>query len=64
MGPGGLEKRGIRSAEKGWVLCLGPKKSRWPDVIEMDGVEYKTETPQSPVYISADGKVLNYTESG
>lgn len=61
-GPGGgVAKRGIMSEDKGWVLCLGPKKARFVDVIEMDGVVYETEMAGSAVYISADGKMLNYT---
>ncbi|KAI4121417.1 MAG: hypothetical protein LQ338_006373 [Usnochroma carphineum] len=63
MGPRGLEKREIRSAEKGWVLCRSPRRGVYPDVIEVDGVEYKAEQPQGPVYISDGGKVLNYTEA-
>ncbi|KAL8742490.1 MAG: hypothetical protein Q9184_008249 [Pyrenodesmia sp. 2 TL-2023] len=59
----GLEKRGIRSADKGWVLCRGPRKGIYPDVmIDVDGVEYRAETPQAAVYISGEGKVLNFTE--
>lgn len=62
MGPNGVEKRGIRSANRGWVLCQGPRKGVYPDVIEVDGVAYKAEMPQAPVYVSGDGKVMNYTE--
>ncbi|KAL8923382.1 MAG: hypothetical protein Q9208_004652 [Pyrenodesmia sp. 3 TL-2023] len=60
---GGLEKRGIRSADKGFVLCRGPRKGVYPEVmIDLEGVEYKAETPQGALYISGDGKILNFTE--
>ncbi|KAL8939075.1 MAG: hypothetical protein Q9216_003553 [Gyalolechia sp. 2 TL-2023] len=67
-GPGGgLGKRevisdtGMISQDTGWVLCLGPKKARFVDTIEMEGVLYEAETPGSAVYMSGDGEVLNYT---
>ncbi|KAL8766842.1 MAG: hypothetical protein Q9209_006500 [Squamulea sp. 1 TL-2023] len=57
-----LERRTIRSPNKGVAFCAAPKRRLWPDVIVMDGVEYRSETPQSPIYIGGDGsKVLNYT---
>ncbi len=58
----GLGKRGIMSAAKGRILFQGPSKTTWADTIELDGVRYTAETPQSQVFISADGKVLNYTQ--
>ncbi|KAL8648177.1 MAG: hypothetical protein Q9210_005142 [Variospora velana] len=64
-GPGNsslVEKRNIVSADKGFVLCRGPMSGVYTSVIEMDGAVYRAETPQSPVYVSQDGKVLNFTE--
>ncbi|KAI4171657.1 MAG: hypothetical protein LQ346_008727 [Caloplaca aetnensis] len=58
----GLGKRGIMSATKGRILFKGPSKTTWADTIELDGVRYTAETPQSQVFVSADGKVLNYTQ--
>ncbi|KAL9017239.1 MAG: hypothetical protein Q9185_005404 [Variospora sp. 1 TL-2023] len=64
-GPGNsnsMDKRNIVSADKGFVLCQGPRKGVYTSVIELDGAVYRAETPQSPVYVSQDGKVLNFTE--
>ncbi|KAL8951067.1 MAG: hypothetical protein Q9222_002939 [Ikaeria aurantiellina] len=56
-----LGKRGIRSPEKGVVFCGGPRRAMWVDEIFVDGVEYKCTESQGAVYVSGDGKVLNYT---
>ncbi|KAI4201564.1 MAG: hypothetical protein LQ350_003179 [Teloschistes chrysophthalmus] len=66
MGPGGrVEKRDLRPGKgvgRGVVLChQDPKKSQWPDVLDVNGVEYLAESPQSLVFVSRDGKVMNYT---
>lgn len=64
-GPGNsnsVDKRNIVSADKGFVLCRGPRRGVYTSVIEMDGAVYRAETPQSPVYVSQDGTVLNFTE--
>ncbi|KAL8748939.1 MAG: hypothetical protein Q9184_007015 [Pyrenodesmia sp. 2 TL-2023] len=58
----GLGKRGIMSPTKGKIIFAGPSKMTWADTIEMDGVRYTAETPQSQVFVSADGMVLNYTQ--
>ncbi|KAL8724577.1 MAG: hypothetical protein Q9166_007872 [cf. Caloplaca sp. 2 TL-2023] len=57
-----LDKREIISQNKGLILFEGPKKIAWADTIEVDGVLYTAETPQSQVFVSTDGKVLNYTK--
>ncbi|KAL9001094.1 MAG: hypothetical protein Q9188_005519 [Gyalolechia gomerana] len=61
MGPA-LTKRGIRSPNKGLMIFEGPRKTAWADTIEVDGVQYTAKTPQSQVFVSADGKVLDYTK--
>ncbi|KAL8858761.1 MAG: hypothetical protein Q9178_004678 [Gyalolechia marmorata] len=62
---GALEKRTIRSPTKGIVFCTAPKRMMWPDVIEVDGDAYVSDTPQGLVYTNGDGsKVLNYTAIG
>ncbi|KAL8918199.1 MAG: hypothetical protein Q9208_007475 [Pyrenodesmia sp. 3 TL-2023] len=58
----GLEQRGIMSPTKGKIIFAGPSKTTWADTIELYGVRYTAETPQSQVFISADGRVLNYTQ--
>ncbi|KAL8724714.1 MAG: hypothetical protein Q9166_007802 [cf. Caloplaca sp. 2 TL-2023] len=61
---GTLEKRSIRSPNKGVAFCTAPKMGRWPDDLVWDNVEYRSETSQSPIYVSGDGtKVLNYTNA-
>ncbi|KAL8715428.1 MAG: hypothetical protein Q9220_000762 [cf. Caloplaca sp. 1 TL-2023] len=62
MGGSGLEKRTIRSATKGLIIFGPPRRISWADTVEVDGVRYTAETPQSQVFVSVDGKVLNYTE--
>ncbi|KAL8995524.1 MAG: hypothetical protein Q9169_004753 [Polycauliona sp. 2 TL-2023] len=60
---GTLEKRGIRSPDQGIVFCSAPSRSVWPDVLVMNGEEYKSEVPQGSVYVADSGKVLNYTDA-
>ncbi|KAL8835236.1 MAG: hypothetical protein Q9170_003398 [Blastenia crenularia] len=62
MGGPTNEKRGIRSAKKGFIIFEGPKKTAWADTIEADGVLYTAKPPQSQVFVSADGRVLDYTK--
>ncbi|KAL8705164.1 MAG: hypothetical protein Q9201_001701 [Fulgogasparrea decipioides] len=51
----------IRSADKGVVFCQAPESAVWANVIAIDGTEFTAEGSGSPVYTSADGKLLNYT---
>ena len=61
IGRRGLERKLIGRMDEGLVFCKSPEQTRWPDVITIDGVEYRTQTPQGDIYLSQDGKVLNYT---
>ena len=61
IGIRGLEKKLIGPMDEGVVFCKSPEQTRWPDVITIDGVEYRTQTPQGEIYLSRDGKMLNYT---
>ena len=61
IGRRGLERKVITTMDQGVVFCKSPEQTRWPDVITIDGVEYRTQTPQGDIYLSQDGKVLNYT---
>ncbi|KAI4284184.1 MAG: hypothetical protein L6R38_001600 [Xanthoria sp. 2 TBL-2021] len=61
---GTLEKRSIRSPNKGIAICTAPRRSLWPDVILVNGEEYISDAPQGSVYISGNGgKILNYTDT-
>ncbi|KAL8937261.1 MAG: hypothetical protein Q9216_004509 [Gyalolechia sp. 2 TL-2023] len=57
-----LSKRGVSSRNKGLMIFEGPKERAWAATIEVDGVQYTAKTPQSQVYVSADGRVLDYTK--
>ncbi|KAL8638450.1 MAG: hypothetical protein Q9228_004398 [Teloschistes exilis] len=66
MGPGGrVGKRDLRTGKgvgRGVVMChQDPKKYVWPDVLDVNGAEYLAESPQSLVFVSRDGKVMNFT---
>lgn len=61
IGQRGLERKPIKTTDNGVVFCKSPEQTRWPDVITIDGVDYRTQTPQSDIYLSQDGKMLNYT---
>ncbi|KAL9583960.1 MAG: hypothetical protein Q9212_002410 [Teloschistes hypoglaucus] len=61
MRPGGrVGKRDLRPGKgvgRGVVLChQDPKRYQWPDVLDVHGVEYLAESPQSLVFTSQDGK--------
>ncbi|KAI4112302.1 MAG: hypothetical protein LQ345_006529 [Seirophora villosa] len=58
-----VERRDIISGDKGFVLCRGPSKGVYPNVIELGGVVYTAKSPQSPVYVSPDGKTLDFSAS-
>ncbi|KAI4106699.1 MAG: hypothetical protein LQ339_002890 [Xanthoria mediterranea] len=60
---GTLEKRSIRSPNKGIAFCTAPRRSLWPDVLVLNGEEYVSVAPQSSVYVNGGGKILNYTDT-
>ena len=60
IGRRALQKNLIGPVDEGVVFCKSPVQTRWPDVITIDGVEYKTQSPQDDMYLSQDGKMLDY----
>lgn len=59
-------RRDIIGGERGQVFVQPPTKARaiWPDVIVINGTNYREEAPGSPVYKDRDGKTLDLTEPG
>ena len=52
-------KRGIRSQEKGTIYAQGPQKWVWPDVVVVNGTEYKGGG--GGLLYESEGKMLNLT---
>lgn len=54
-----LRRRGIVSEKKGTAYIRGPSRSRWPDVVVVNGTTYEGSGTVGDVYRSSDGRALD-----
>ena len=65
IGEGGnsirFQRRGVVSGNRGKAYARATKYWKWPDMLEVEGVEYFADESVPLLYESVDGKVLNMT---
>ena len=59
LAQGGISKRGIRSSLKGTAYARSPLMWRYPDVIVLNGTNYRSTNTSTPFYQTADGQTLD-----
>jgi len=57
-----IKRRGIISRDKGIVFTQPPPGVQWPDLITVNGTNYREESVGSPIYRNDEGAVLDFKD--